>query len=99
MVSYLKRIYIIPAAIGLAALLFIAGYYLYTQKFQVAGASTNSQAEVKKLVAEVGKIIDLPTGEDPTLATVTDISKLAGQPFFQKAKNGDKVLIYANAKK
>lgn len=48
---------------------------------------------------EVGKLIDLPTGEEPTLATVTGIEKLRSQPFFQRAKNGDKVLIYAQARK
>lgn len=58
-----------------------------------------AQEEVKKLVAEVGKLIELPEGEDPTVATVTDISKLKDQPFFQKAKNGDKVLIYTNARR
>lgn len=58
-----------------------------------------AQDEVRKLVVEVGKLIDLPTSEEPTVVTVTDVSKLASQPFFAKAKNGDKVLIYTNAKK
>lgn len=74
------------------------GYYFYSQKPQsIKGAA--AQEEVKKMVAEVGKLIELPTGEDPTVATVTDITKLKDQLFFQKAKNGDKVLIYTNAKK
>lgn len=58
-----------------------------------------AQAEVRKLVSEVGKLIELPSGEAPTVATITDITKLQDQPFFAKAKNGDKVLIYTQAKK
>lgn len=76
------------------------GVYFYNQSQKSAANSPQAaQAEVKRLVAEVGKLIELPTGEDPTVATVTDITKLKDQPFFAKAKNGDKVLIYTNARK
>jgi hypothetical protein len=47
----------------------------------------------------VGKLILLPSGETPTIMTVTDKQKLTGQQFFANAKNGDKVLIYEKAKK
>ena len=55
--------------------------------------------QTAKTIAAVSKLMKLPEGETPTVATVTDKEKLAGQPFFQSAKNGDKVLIYSNAKK
>ena len=58
-----------------------------------------SQEEVKKVVAQVGKLILLPEGETPTIATVSDPSALKNQAFFADAKKGDKVLIYTNAKK
>jgi hypothetical protein len=65
---------------------------------QLQGTDAEASAEVKALVSKVGKLIVLPE-EEPTVATVTDPSKLAGQAFFATAKTGDKVLIYANAKK
>lgn len=58
-----------------------------------------AQDEVKAVVAEVKQIMILPEGEDPTVATVADPSKLKDQPFFVKAKVGDKVLLYTNARK
>jgi len=52
-----------------------------------------------KVLSEVGKLIQLPQGETPTIATVTDKEKLTNQPFFTNAKNGDIILIYTKAKK
>ena len=72
--------------------LAIAGYfyYQYRHSAQVADAK-----EIADLSQEIGQFMILPDGETPTLATVTDREKLAEQPFFQKAENGDKVLIYS----
>ena len=41
----------------------------------------------------------LPTGETPTIATVTDLAPLKNQPFFANARVGYKVIIYTNAKR
>ena len=74
--------------------------YLYNQvKSLKANPEAKSQEEVAALVAKVGTLIVLPEGETPTVATVNDPEKLKEQPFFAKAKQGDKVLIYTNAKK
>ena len=90
-------------AAGVIAVLVLAGggYFLYQniQKQSSVNPQQSTQEEIKKLVSEVGNLIALPEGEDPTVATVTDAGKLADQPFFQRAKNGDKVLIYTQAKK
>lgn len=61
--------------------------------------TTSSQEDNKKLIDQIGKLIILPTDEEPTIATVNDLSKLQGQPFFEKAQIGDKVLIYNIARK
>lgn len=94
--------FLIPAVAVLALALAGGGYYFFTQ-YRTNQAQSNPQTqsadEAKKLVKEVGKILDLPAGEDPTVATITDITRLSGQPFFQKGKNGDKVLIYTKAGK
>ena len=51
------------------------------------------------LAALVGRIILLPQGEAPTIATINDLEPLKDQPFFTNAAIGDRVLIYNSAKK
>ena len=77
-----------------------AAVYFYTQLNQLrADPQKVAQEEAKSLVTKVGKLIVLPEGEEPTVATVTDPDLLRDQPFFANAKTGDKVLIYTNARK
>jgi len=58
-----------------------------------------AQAEAAALMAKVSKLIELPEGEQPTIATVTDPDKLKSQAFFAHAKRGDKVLIFTSSRK
>lgn len=101
---------LVPVLIVLTIIGAGAGGYFYYQyqktnkelqtiKTDPSTVQKAAEAEVKKLIAEVGKLIQLPEGEDPTVASITDIDKLKDQAFFAKAKNGDKVIIYTNAKK
>lgn len=93
-----------PALIGgiiILIIIVIAGVIYAISYFAPNAAVNNSKVqadEVKKLIDEVGEKFVLPQGETPTIATVTDVEKLASQPFFKDAQNGDKVIIYGNAK-
>jgi len=100
--SFSKPIIIIGGII-LALIIFLPSFYFYNKyqslKKTVSDPSDSAKKEVNTLVALVGKLIELPEGEEPTVATVSDKDKLSPQPFFDKAQNGDKVLIYSKAKK
>ena len=61
--------------------------------------AAEKQAEVDGLISKVGDLIALPAGEKPTIATITNIDQLKGQPFFANTKNGDQLLIYEKANK
>lgn len=55
--------------------------------------------EIAKVIELVSKLVVLPEGEEPVMATVTDKEKLKDQTVFAKAENGDKILIYIKAQK
>lgn len=92
------------AVLATLAVVGVAGGIYFYMQYQTAqrllkNSSLAQQQQVDQTIAKVGKLIELPTDESPTVATVADITKLKGQPFFEHAKNGFKVLIYTKAKK
>ncbi|HRY60251.1 MAG TPA: hypothetical protein P5096_02645 [Patescibacteria group bacterium] len=94
-----KTVLIVVAAVVLVAALAGAGYFYKKYNDLKKSPDTIAKEETDKLVASVGKLMALPTDETPSIATVTDKEKLKDQPFFAKAENNDKVLIYTKAKK
>lgn len=100
--STVKRFFVEVFLFILVAVVAAGGVFvLAKQKPEVLGLSSASseEREVEQLVGLVGKLIDLPPDEAPTIATVTDEQKAREQKFFQKTKNGDKVLVYSKAGK
>ncbi len=85
--------------IALACILVVVGamaaYVWYTQTVPPKEPSK----EVEFFTKRIGSLIMLPQSEIPTLATVSEQEKLTDQPFFAQARNGDKVLIFPQAKK
>lgn len=88
--SFLTLFLLFVAASGVAA-------YFYFQ-YKNAPVTKTAEDELAQIKNSVGKLMELPD-ETPTLATINDKSKLEKSPFFDRAENGDKVLLYTNAKK
>lgn len=93
-----KVINMVAPAFAIVALA-LSGYFYYQWNTLKKNPQAIAQKEVRDLVARVASVTILPEGETPTIATVTDLSALKDQPFFASAQKGDKVLIYAQAKK
>lgn len=79
-------------------------FYYYGQYQGIAAnpeefVRAQAEEQAVAIAAEVSQLVDLPQGETPVIATVTDPTKLADQPFFKNAKIGDQVLIYQTAAK
>jgi len=75
-----------------------AGIYYYSQYQKLAQRTNDPQVEIKEILDKVSKLIELPEGEEPTVATVQDAEQIRNQPFFAKAQNGYRVILYTNAK-
>lgn len=78
-------------------------YYFYDKYQEVQNKLDNpenvAQEEVANITNKLGKLMILPEDEEPTVATVLEKDKIQDQPFFSKAENGDKVIIYTKAMK
>ena len=96
--KYSKLVIVLVILVLIGAAIY---FYLQYQKTNNLLQNPNqaSQEETKNLISQVGKLIQLPANENPTIATVSDITKLSDQQFFKNAVNGDKVLIYSQAQK
>ena len=92
------RIVSIIAIIAVGLLIYLYGQYRTTQEL-LKKTSVGSNQEIQTLTDAIGAVMELPTTETPTLATVTDTAKLPAIPFFARATLGDKVIIYQKAAK
>lgn len=99
----LKRILSKKVLLGVIVVLILGGagyaaYYYYNRYNQVVkNPEIITKQEADYLSGQVSKLMKLPN-EQPTIATVTDKTKLKDQAFFKDSENGDKVLVYLNAK-
>ena len=89
-------------AVAVVALVFLYMWSLYNARVLTATHAPSTQAPVAAqseadIVAKVGTLILLPSGETPVIATVSNLDALKGQPFFENARIGDIVLMYKTA--
>lgn len=101
-----KIIWILAVVVPTLAASVMASFFYF--KWQQASSSTpdditetqeESQEEIDKIVEKVGRLILLPEGETPTLVTIDDKDSITENlVFFRDAENGDKVLVYRQAK-
>lgn len=97
-----KNIFIIVVILGLAG---AAGYFYkeYNDlKKNPVSAEEAQKQENQRIIESVSKLYELPKDEEPTIFFVSDKDKLSeeykNQEFFQKAQNGDYILIYEKGK-
>lgn len=83
---------------AICTITFVVIYDKKKNEFKTINNPQKAQEVAISFKEKVGKIYVLPD-ENPTIATVTDINVLPNDAFYDQAKDGDKILIFANAKK
>lgn len=87
-------------------ILALTSAYFFRNEIKKITLVTNTQKpeqpkaemDAQSLLAAVSKLILIPKGETPTIATVIDPEQLKGQPFFINAQKNDKLFIFSSAK-
>lgn len=88
------RLIIVLGILIVLTLVFEAGRWSVYSAHPELSQTEQAQA----LLANVGKLIQLPAGETPTMATINDAaSAKVAQPFLANAQNGDVLIVYAQA--
>jgi hypothetical protein len=87
---------IVMLVIIITSLLF-GGYFYYQFRKLKSNPNAQVEKEAQDLLSQVAKIYLIPTGEEPTIATVSDPNALKNQSFFTQSQKGDKVLIFTKA--
>lgn len=78
-----------------AAILAVYFYRQYEMILRDPGIVTRQEA--KNLTQSISSFMELPKNEEPSVATITDKTKLTNQRFFAKSENGDKLILYTKA--
>lgn len=90
-----KKILIIAVAVLLVSAVIV---FALPEKKSNIDSGQATQQELDSLVIKVGKLMVLPVGETPTIATIVDPSKLNDNKFFANAREGDRLLLYPISK-
>lgn len=95
-----KIILMIALGLALVASLSTAYFLIQNKRLKKTILETNfKQLDSREFsFEEVAKLTKLPTDEQPTIVRIKDAERAKAQVFFQKAKDGDIVLLYKKAK-
>ena len=103
----LKKIVYKALLILIGVILGICLTFLYVQKYGIpfekvlqSVSKIEETKQMQQIIDNVAKLMILPKGEQPVIATIMDSITLAKeQPFYIGSSNGDVVLVYQKALK
>lgn len=96
-IKHSPRWLLILGVAGILVLSVAAYFYFRSKGDKVRGSLVSLSSDNQALITQLGKVMELPADELPTIATISDENKLAGIPALSKAKNGNKLVVYPRA--
>ncbi len=99
--SHKLIIIVIGIIIGIIGTLsYIQMFGIPSQKVLQNVSKAEEAKALQEILGKVSKLIVLPNGEEPVVATITDAAALVKeQPFYVGSQNNDVVLMYQKALK
>jgi hypothetical protein len=99
--SHKLIIIVIGIIIGIIGTLsYIQMFGIPSQKVLQNDSKAEEAKALQEILGKVSKLIVLPNGEEPVVATITDAAALVKeQPFYFGSQNNDVVLMYQKALK
>ncbi|MFA5961347.1 MAG: LytR C-terminal domain-containing protein [Parcubacteria group bacterium] len=93
-------LFVVPLLVVSCFVLGFFTYYYRNKYVQLVKTPTILEKNDRELVlGNVSNLAELPSGEDPIIATAGDVEKLTGQAFSSDVSADDKAVIYVGAKK
>lgn len=89
---------LIIAGVALLVVLGAVAFYFYQQYASLKNDSAIQNKELAaRITSEVGKMLKVPSGEEPQVARITDPEKLKSQSFYADAQKDDFLIVYQKA--
>lgn len=91
-----KKRAVYASLVSIALFLLTAGGFSFWRIKSEGRGVRDDDPEVAVMMDRVAKVVALPD-ERPTIAIVTDSTRLEQTSFFASAENGDRVIIFSGA--
>lgn len=91
-----KPVVVLGVLFAVVLVASVAGCVYYYRQYQALKNDPNVQnrQESAQILEDLSRLMLLPDGQEPIFAKVLDKEKLKDQPFFQRAENGDTIVIF-----
>jgi len=96
---FTKKTSLIIIVIIVLLITSLTSYYFFQYQRAKKNPEKSAHEEIMRTTEKIQHFIDLPKDEIPRMFTVSNREKLQNQPFFERARDGDQVLIYVTTNK